>query len=359
MSDHGIESPKRLARFFRGDVVVVGVIIIAIGVFFEIQNHQFGTHANLLALLSTLVELGLATIGETLVIIGGEFDLSVGGTIGIVGIIYAKFTSSGVSPIEALLLCVIGAGIIVGISNGLLVTKLRINSFIATLGTGAILAALADVISGGIPISLKNSSVLLVGSTVWEIPVYVWVMAGLFIIVGLLAKWSIIGRQVYVVGGNQAAARVAGLRVGRVKIGTFAVSAMTAALAGVIVASQLVAAAPTTGTNTTLLCITAAVIGGASLMGGEGGFSGAFLGALLLAAVTDGLALNAVPSFWRGVVTGSLLLVTVGLSQARKAGVFSVWRRWKPIGQTNNEVAHGGKLGKVETKAGPPSEVYS
>jgi ribose/xylose/arabinose/galactoside ABC-type transport system permease subunit len=204
--------------------------------------------------------------------------------------------------------------------NGLLIAKARINPLIATLGTLSVSGGLALTLSGGVQIPFTDVSAgVLTRRSLFNINNHVWVFLGLAVLVLLVLRYTSYGRQLYAVGGNKQAARLAGIRVDLVTISVYVLSGALAALAGAVLASQLLTGSGTAGTTSGLESITAVILGGASLSGGVGGVPGTVIGVLILGALANGMAIMSVPSFYQTMATGVVLLLAVGISQFRSA----------------------------------------
>lgn len=309
---------RDVSRTVNWDVAVVLGLWIVLCIAFGVTSHQFFSVANILAIGSTGVVLALLSLGQLGVIIIGGFDLSVGGAAALGGVGFAIFSNHGIGTVPALLLAVVGIGGIIGITNAVAINLVGINALIATLATMSITGGIADILANGLAMPIQsNSATFLANPTVGRVPIYVWVALALFIAVAVFLVRTTVGRSLYVLGGNRKAASLAGLPVTKTAILVFIACAILASLAGVVASSQLSAASPDLNTSNILLSITAVVLGGGSLAGGQGGAGGTFVGVLLLATLSDGLAITGVPSFYQDVATGAVLLVAVGISALR------------------------------------------
>ncbi len=228
-------------------------------------------------------------------------------------------------PVAIVIVITICACMVVGVLNGWLVAKAGVAPFIATLGTLYIARGAALLISNGKTFpalggaaSRGNTGFPAFGqSFILHVPSPVWMMAVLFVIAWVVAIKTPFGRHVYAVGGNERAARLAGIRVPAVKIATYVFSAFCAALVGLIIASQLEAAHPATGESFELNAIAAVVLGGTSLMGGRGSVTGSLIGAFVIGVLADGLVMLGVSEFWQMVIKGVVIVLAVGLDQAQ------------------------------------------
>lgn len=290
------------------------VIVI---IFFSLRSEQFLTYSNAINILSNVSVIGIVSIGQALTLISGGFDLSVSGTVPLGAVVFTKFINSGMAIVPAMLITIL-IGASVGLVNGLLITRVGINPLIATLGTMSITQGLAQTITGGLTESFNNLDAgILAESSLGTIPNHVWVLLIVSLVGMLVLRFTVYGRSIYTLGGNREAARLAGLRVDLLTISVYVICAALASLAGIIVASQLLAGSATLGTNSALTSIAAVVLGGASLAGGKGGIGGTLIGVLILGTLANGLALLAVPAFYQTIATGVVLLLAVGLGRLR------------------------------------------
>jgi ribose transport system permease protein len=294
----------------------VGLCYAIVLVFFSVKLGNFLTTANAETILDGATLLGIVAVGQTYLIVGGGFDLSVGGVVPLGAVVFGSVLGRfGLVPT---MLVTVAVGAAVGLVTGLIVVYGKINPLITTLGMLSIAGGAAYIIVGGQTNELTSPSAGFWGNPApLGLQTGTWAFIGLAVVGGLFLKFSVYGRSVYIVGGNREAAELAGLRVKTIAISTYVLTAACAAFGGAIYASQLLASAPNIGTDTTLNSIAAVVLGGAALTGGVGGMSGTILGVLLLGTISDGLALLQVASFYQTVITGAVLLVAVGFSRAR------------------------------------------
>lgn len=306
----------------------VNVNLQALGIFgaalvifivFGLLNPNFLTINNLRDVAVSACVNAIIGIGLTFVIITGGIDLSVGSIASFVGIVSANMmVNGGVSAGPALL-----AGLLLGFAagavNGLLITLLKLPPFIATLGTMSVYQGLAYVVTNGSPVyNVPQSFVLLLNSYLGGIPIVVIVVIVVAVLAWLLLRRTVFGQNVIATGGSEETAWLSGVRVNRVKILVYGISGALAALAGLVVVARISAAQSEAGSPYLLTAIAAAVIGGANLMGGEGRIAGTLVGALILGALTNGLVLLNVPSFYEQIVTGLVVVIAVAIDQGSK-----------------------------------------
>lgn len=296
-----------------------GVIAFLCGllIFFSLSSSDFATADNWTTLLANIAAFGLVAIGQTLVIIARGFDLSVAGVAPLAAVLYAKATNGGWSPTIALVALVL-FGATIGVANGILVAQFRINPLITTLATLSITGGLAYVVSNGQGIPFESAGAGMLGNPlVGNLTVTVFVWAALLLVGHLFLRYSVAGRALYCVGGNPEASWLAGLPVRSISIGAYATCSALAALAGIAIAGQLLAADGGLATDAALTSVAAVVLGGGSLAGGRGGMAGTLIGVLILGVLENGLILMQVNSFYQQIVTGAVLLLAVGLGQLR------------------------------------------
>jgi ribose transport system permease protein len=243
----------------------------------------------------------------------GGFDLSVGGMLGLSGVMLATFIQDGIPTGVAIVFVIVGATLVGLVVNGMLIARVGLSFFVVTLGTGSLFTGLALVKTKGTTQGLYTNSLLhAIGvNTVAGVPILV-IVAGVLLLVGIgVTHFTGFGRQLYIVGGNQEAARLAGINVTAVRMTVYAIAAGCAAVAGILTTARLASAAPDTGTGVELTAAAAVMIGGTSLFGGSGGLFGSLLGVLFLGVLSNGLTLAGISSFWQGVVTGVVLILAV------------------------------------------------
>jgi ribose transport system permease protein len=295
-------------------IALIALIVIAM----TMASPHFLTLANFRAMGAGLVPTGVIVIGMTYLLVSGGFDLSVGSVLALASTVCAYLLTLGwgipVSIAVALLL-----GVAVGLINGLLVTVLSINPLIATLGTMSAGRGLALVITEGFSLSALPENFGLAGKTVVAgMPIVVWLMLAMVFIGDFVLRRAAFFRQAYFVGSNERAAMLSGINVQAVRLATYGLTGLLAAVAGVLLASRLLSGTPTAGNGLELQVLAAAVIGGASLKGGEGTVLGAFLGAVFVALINNAMTMLAVSIYWQMIVTGCVLVVAVAIDMAAR-----------------------------------------
>jgi len=318
----------RLSRELRA---VWMLLFVALLLF--IATPLFLTGPNLLNVLLAASVTVLLAAGQTYVIIVGEIDLSVGATLGLSAAVTALTLQT--QPLMVGLLVGLGVGAAAGALNGLLVTSLRMPSFIATLGSMSVLAGLTLYITRGNPVAIRNSGFLDLGQAKpFGVPMPVWIIIAVIVIFSLILARTRFGRHVYATGDNAEAARLSGINVHRVKILAFVISGALSSVAGFILAARLGAAQPTAGSGLELAAIAAVIIGGTSLAGGRGALIGTFIGAILLGVIDNGLNLLNISPFLQGVVKGLVILFAVFLDRNSEL-IRGLWRLMSSLRRSN------------------------
>lgn len=296
--------------------LIVAVVVVFVILCFA--SPYFLTTTNLLNIAKALVVVGIAAAGETIVILAGGFDLSIGSTMAAAGMLSAYMLDTGF-PIWIAFACSIALGVGIGATNGTIISYFRVNPLIATLAMLAIIRGLAFVISDGREIIITDPTWLALGTGKFAgIPLIVLVLLVLYLTFMFIIPRTSFGRYIYAIGSNARAARLAGVAVNRWLLGIYITCGATAALAGLVLAARTGNARPAAAMGFELDVITAVILGGASLSGGRGTIVGTAVGLMLLFMINNGLTLAQVPSFWQQVVKGAILLAAVLYDEIRR-----------------------------------------
>jgi ribose transport system permease protein len=310
----------KLARF--QSLIALALMIVALG----LASEKFLTLDNGLNVLRQISINLCLSLGMTLVILSGGIDLSVGSVLALSGAVAAGLLKNGlaIAPVNALLqFTVFGAilaglfvGVALGAFNGLVITRLNLPPFVATLGMLSIARGLTMLWTGGFPITGLGSSFGVMGTGQWlGVPMPVWIGAALAALFVVVTRRTRFGRYVYAVGGNEQAARLSGLNVDRIKLWVYTLGGSLAAVAGLLVTSRLDSATPNAGISYELDSIAAVVIGGTSLDGGRGSVWGTVTGCLIIGVLNNGLVLLEVSPFWQQVIKGGVILAAVAIDK--------------------------------------------
>ena len=340
------------ARAYIALVVVISV--------FSFLSEAFLTPANIIIVASQVAINAILGIGMTFVILTAGIDLSVGSVAGLIAMIAGGLINEGlVLPmfgiivyfqVWAVILISLACGALVGAVNGIIITRFNVTPFIATLGMLYVARGLAllrsdgntypnlvgkpefgnegfpllgsgtflpsDVVNGWMQSMSGSMPKILVDSlTFLALPYSVWIMIGFTIVAAIVLTKTPFGRQVYAIGGNERAAKLSGIRVDRVKVIVYMISGLCAGMVGLLIASKLVAAHPATGVFFELNAIAVVVLGGTSLMGGRGNIGGTIIGAFIIGALSAGMVMVGVSSFWQQVIKGSVIVLAVIVDQ--------------------------------------------
>ena len=312
------------------------IALIVVTVFFCFMAPNFISLGNLVIISKHVAINAFLAIGMTYVIVTGGIDLSVGSIVGLVGMITGLLLTHGIPlpfmdataypSVFGIVCFALLTGILVGLINGLLITRFTVAPFIATLGTMYIARGAALLISNGETFpnlvgrpEFGNAGFPILGSgTVLGVPLAVILMVIVALAAAYVAGRTPLGRQIYAIGGNERAAMLSGVYVNRVKIVVYVVSGACAAIAGLIISSQLVASHPASGTSFEMNAIAAAVLGGTSLAGGRGTIGGTIIGAFVIGVLSDGLVMMGVSEFWQMVIKGLVIIAAVILDQMQR-----------------------------------------
>lgn len=315
---HAEQREKGRPRSGFGLLREYGIVFAFLAVFaiLSLLTPAFLTVRNILNVLDQAVQVGLVALGSTVTIIGGGFDLSGGAIFAASGSTAAAIARQGYPVLGLIVGVVVGA--ILGLINGTVIARLRINSFVATLASALVIRGLAYVLTSGLLIQIEDPRFAWLGrSRFLEAKTPVYFFFGFALLVWFLLSRTTFGRYVYAIGGNEEAARLSGVRTGLVRTMTFAISGFAAGLSGVISASRITTGQANVGTGIELSAIAAVVIGGTSIMGGEGAVWRTLFGVLLLQLISNGMNILNVPPFYQLIVQGSIILFAVTLDALR------------------------------------------
>jgi ribose transport system permease protein len=302
-----------LSRDLYVDGALVAALAVLLIVFGVASNGREFLTANLVSILDSGSILGVITIGEVIVMISGNLDISVGSNAGLVTAVLAVVMTHCHNNLALGLVVAIAAGLIGGAVNGAAVAYARVNSVIATLATYSAYLGMALLVTNGQEVAVNSSALGTLGTgSVLSVPYLVIVLIVLTAIAITLMRHSLGGHRMYAVGGSREASMMAGIKAQRYLFAVFVISGLCVAIAGVMLAGQTGTAQPTEGSvGLELTAITAVLLGGTGLNGGTGTVFGAVLGVLVLCTLDNGLLLVGVPAFWQQVATGVVLMVAV------------------------------------------------
>ncbi len=290
--------------------VFAALVLLCVVVSF--LSPYFLTVKNIFNVFRQFSIIGILAVGEALIIITGGIDLSVGSLVGLSGIMAGVFVNNGASPVAVFFL-VIACGCAFGSVNGLLVTRIGINPFIATLGMLSIARGSALLITGGLPVSVESAINFFGDGYVGPVPFSAIIMLIVAVLGQVFATRTLPGRNVFAIGNNERAAKLSGIRVERMKMMVFMIMGGLCALCGIILTGTLSSAEATAGTGYELDVVAAVVMGGASLSGGIGSIPGVIFGAALMGVLRNGFVLMGVSAYWQIVAIGVVIIAAVSL----------------------------------------------
>lgn len=282
----------------------------------------FAGRANVETLLRQTTIVGIASLGITLIIVSGGIDLSIGSVVAFVTVVIAKLIQMGQPPIVALLGGILAGGV-AGLLNGVLITKLKVGPFIVTLGTMGLFRGIATGMADEQKIDAPQTWLTDILATLakkdrWMLfPPGVWVMIVFAFITAWVLRRTVFGRHVVAIGSNEHAARLCGIPIDRAKLWVYVFGGLTVGVAGLMQFSRLTVGDPTVARGLELDVIAAAVIGGASLAGGQGSIAGTLLGALLLQTIRSGTSQMGLHNWVQDIVTGAIIVVAVTIDRLR------------------------------------------
>jgi ribose transport system permease protein len=312
----GLRVPPAL-RCHASLLIVYG-LILTLAVYASLSSHNFLTDRNIFNVLRTGAFLGTVAIGETFVIICGGIDLSVGSVVKLSVLVSAILMDGKPENIAVAVAVTLATGAVLGLVNGLLITKVRIAPFIVTLGTYSILRGIAYAVTTTPVGSAAPGFLRLYDIKVGPVPLLViflalLVLAGIFVL-----RRTAFGRYIYAIGGNEQVARLSGIRVDRVKIGVYVLCSTLAALTGLLYLTRAGVGDPVTGEGAELQAITAVILGGTSLFGGQGGLIGTIGGVLLIGLTNNVLVILNVSSWYQELIQGLVIVGAVALYKQKR-----------------------------------------
>ena len=296
-------------------LIVAYVVLIA---FFAIKSPHFFTIKNFLNIALYAANVGILACTMTLVIVAGHIDLSVGSVIALAGVVMGKIMQTGMPVIVAVLACLV-VGMLTGVYNAILITRIHINAFITTLAGMEIFRGCAYLVTNGKAITLSGEFIKQIGrGYTLGIPNAVIIMLIMIVIFAWLSKFTTFGRRIYVIGGGSQVAYLSGINVERNLSLLFILNGLMCGLATMIYCSQLGSAMPSNASGMEFDVISAVILGGASLSGGKGSIVGALFGALLLGTLNNGMVMLNIHTYWQQVISGIVLVVAVVFDVVKK-----------------------------------------
>lgn len=307
-----------LTNYIGGDKLVLMAAIVVVFIIFTVINPNFLTWTNVVNILLAASLVGIVAVGHTYLIIAGQNDLSPGSLAALSGVVSALLVSWGIPFFAALLLTLL-VGVVIGLFNAWMVNKIKLEAFIATLVTQAIVRGFAYIACDGRPVAISDPTFIYIGKVRFlDIPLAVWITVIAIAVFGFILAKTRFGRSIYAIGGSRDAARLAGLNPDRIVTISFVLMGVLCSIGGVIFAARMNSGQPASGVNLEFDAITAVVLGGVSFTGGVGSMFGTVLGILLIQSFNIGLTMVNVQSFWQYVARGALLLFALTSDYIRK-----------------------------------------
>lgn len=309
---------RPLSTLTQSSTLAIFLILVVMCVATAIMAPAFTKMSNILSTVRQFSTIAIAGIGVSMIIITGGIDLSIGSVYGLAGVVSALLMKSGIPLFLALLIAILLSGV-VGMASGSMVVYFKLPPFIATLGTMQITRSVCIILTGGYPVSKMDKSFNILGQgNLLGIPNPIWVMIVVAIIFAIFLNKTTTGRRIFALGGNEEATRISGINTRFLKVLVYVLGAALAGLAGIITASKLGVGQPTAGTGFEMDAIAAVVIGGTSLLGGEGTVIGTILGAAIIGVLRNALVLLSIDSNFQMLIMGVVILVAVTIDQLRK-----------------------------------------
>ena len=310
-----MNSLKKILLGEQGLVVIFAIAFVIVSIFVP----SFLTERNMLGLLQSVVTIGIVACTMMFCLASRDFDLSVGSTVAFSGMI-AVMVSNATGSIPVGLLAALVCGSIVGVINGVVIAKFRINALITTLATMQIVRGFALIASDGRAVGINDPAFYqLALSRFLTVPTPIWIMIALFIVFGFVLNRTVFGKNTLAIGGNPEASRLAGVNVVNMRIWIFALQGLVCAIAGILLASRITSGQPNAATGLELSVISACVLGGVSLAGGRAAMTGVIVGVLIMGIAENVMNLLNIQAFYQYVVRGLILLIAVLLDNLRSS----------------------------------------
>lgn len=293
-----------------------GLFFLLIGIFvimFFLEPDTFFSTENMFNILRQVSIVAIIAVGQTFVMVSGGIDLSIGYSLGLCGIVIAQVLRAGYNPLIAII-CGVVVSALVGFSNGIIITKLKLPPFIATLGMANIARGIIYVMTKGYSISVSDPFILFLGSgNIGPIPAMAILMVIIILFGMYLLDRTAFGTRVKAMGGNELATKLSGINVSKNKIAVYTMTGVLAGIGGVITIGRQYAANPGAGANFEMDSIAATIVGGTSLSGGQGTVLGTLLGSLLLTVIKNALILMSVNMYWQTVAVGGIIIAVCAI----------------------------------------------
>lgn len=309
-----------LSRIGTQNISLLIALLALVVIFTALRPDVFFTPRNLINIGLAITILGILAMAQTLVIVSGGLDISVGSIVGMSTMFLAVAMQWTDSTFVAVLVGLL-SGLFAGMINGLIIVYGPVNAVIATLGTMSAFRGVAYIINNGNSIPVQSPALRMLGTgSFLGLPLAIWLLVIIMVAFMVFTKKTIVGRNVYAMGGNPTVARLAGIPIPSYQICIYAMSGAAAAIAGMVLAGRTMSGQPASGSQgLELEAITAAILGGCALTGGKGTIIGAMLGVLIIGVLNNGMILTSVPTFYQLLAKGALLVLAVIVQERQKA----------------------------------------
>lgn len=287
--------------------------LILLMVLFSFQSQYFFTADNLINILLQVSIITILAIGMTFVLMIGEIDLSVASTLALSGVLTGMMVSKGTNSILAIALAILASTILAGVFNGFFSSYMKIPSFIVTVASMQIIRGIGFALTDAKPVAITDNFIISIGNTkvFGLVPLPIIIMLVIAIFAHVVLSKTKFGRQLKMIGGNKEAAEYSGIKINKLQIYVFMISAFMAAISGILMTSRLFSAQPNVAQSYELDAIASAVLGGTSLTGGQGTIAGTIIGALIIGVVNNGMNLIGMQYFYQQIVKGSIIVIAV------------------------------------------------
>ncbi len=311
---------KKLLSGFLSDksslLTVIGALLVEI-IVFSIMSPNFLTLVNFknIGLYASIV--GCVACSVTFINISGMIDISVGSQIAVVGMVAAIVSGKGGNWLVTTI-CALLTGISLGAVNGFFITVLKLNAFITTIATMQSFRGLAYLLSDGMSLTISNSAYKFIGrGYVLGIPMSLLIMLICYVVFHFISKYTVLGRNVYMIGGNPQASFLAGIKVNSLRFKLYLINGFMCGVSGVLLSSQTGAGIPNAAANYNMTALSAVILGGAALTGGKGTILGTFLGSMVLAVLQNGMNMLSVGAYWQDIIIGAVLILSVSIDAVK------------------------------------------
>ena len=303
-----------MLKFFKSDVARTLISIAFIIIPMSIYSDKFLSISNIATILKNQSIYGIMAIGVLMIIITGGIDLSIGSVYGLAGTICAICLANGFNIFLSIILSIL-SGAVIGFLNGIFVAKLKVTSFIVTLGMLGIIRGLSFILSGAKAVIINNKNFIFLGDGSLEIiPVPVSIAIIIIIVFYIILNNTIFGRRIYAIGGDEEAAVLSGINVDATKILVYTLAGLLYAVGGVIGAAKVASSYPLAGTGYEFEVIAACIIGGTLLSGGKGTITGTILGAIFIGVLKNSIIILGISRFWQQAVNGFVIIIVIAIS---------------------------------------------